>query len=208
MTNDEAARPETPEPGTPAPPSADERPRPRYGEYAPPGWSWQPPQAAEPSAPAEPARPEASAPLPQQPTPADASATPARRAPGWDRILTIGLLAFGAFGAWNSAASLQEIPRQMQLSYDLMGVGTFTPPEWLPTLVLVGTIIQLALYAVVLGLSILRLRAGRLAFWIPLAGGAASFVVTLVLLSIVMLNDPTYVDFVTGVTTPTPSPAP
>jgi len=205
MTNDEAARPDAPEPGSPTPP-ADERPRPRYGEYAPPGWSWQPPEAAESSAPAEPARPEP-APLPQrQPASADASAPPTRRAPGWDRILTIGLLAFGAFGAWNSAASLQEIPRQMQLSYDLMGVGTFTPPEWLPTVVLVGTIVQLALYAVVLGLSVLRLRAGRLAFWIPLAGGAASFAVTLVLLSIVMLNDPTYVDFVTGVTTPTPTP--
>ncbi|MFK4728049.1 DUF6264 family protein [Agromyces mediolanus] len=207
MTNDEAARPDASEPGPPTPPPSDERPRPRYGEYAPPGWSWQPPEQADAAAPAEPARAEP-APPPQQAAPADAPAAPAKRAPGWDRILTIGLLAFGAFGAWNSAASLQEIPRQMQLSYDMMGVGTFTPPEWLPTLSLIGTIVQLALYAVVLGLSVLRLRAGRLAFWIPLAGGAASFIVTLVLLSIVMLNDPTYVDFVTGVTSPSPTPAP
>jgi hypothetical protein len=212
VSNDEAARPNAEEQAQPAPPPSDERPRPRYGEYAPPGWSWQPPQteeqttpAAEPDAAPNPTAPTApAAPAPVQ----DASAATPRTAPRWDRILTIGLLAFGAFGAWNSAASLQEIPRQMQLSYEVMGVGTFTPPEWLPTLALVGAIIQLALYAVVLGLSILRLRSGRIAFWIPLAGGAASFAVTLVLLSIVMLNDPTYLDFVTGATTPTATPAP
>ncbi|MGX5696313.1 DUF6264 family protein [Agromyces soli] len=202
MSNDEAARPNVEEPAQPTPPPSDERPRPRYGEYAPPGWSWQPSQPEQPAAAAEPA------PAPPPAPVADTSAARSRTAPRWDRILTIGLLAFGAFGAWNSAASLQEIPRQMQLSYEMMGVGTFTPPEWLPTLALVGAIIQLALYAVVLGLSILRLRSGRIAFWIPLVGGVASFAVTLVLLAIVMLNDPTYLDFVTGATTPTPSPTP
>lgn len=219
MTHDEAARPDASgEPGTPAPPPKDERPRPQYGEYAPPGWSWTPPgdEGAAADQPAAPlpqgatANRDASAEASARDDAAGLPAAPAgvRTAPSWDRFVTIALLAFGAFGAWNSAASLQQIPQQMQLSYDMMGVGTFTAPEWLPTLALVGTIVQLTLYAAVLGLSILRLRAGRLAFWIPLAGGVLSFIITMALLAIVMLNDPAYLDWVTGMSGATPTPTP
>jgi hypothetical protein len=51
---------------------------------------------------------------------------------------------------------------------------------------------MLALYAAVLGWSIARLRARKVAFWVPLVGGAAAFLATLVLTSIVFLTDPTF----------------
>lgn len=224
MTHDEAARPDASgAEDSPAPPPKDERPRPQYGEYAPPGWSWTPPgDERAPEAPGA-SGPAGGARAPGATEREDAASaasglrdaalqpggpTAVRTAPSWDRFVTIALLAFGAFGAWNSAASLQQIPQQMQLSYDMMGVGTFTAPDWLPTLALIGTIVQLALYAVVVGLSILRLRAGRVAFWIPLAGGALSFVLTMVLLAVVMLNDPVYLQWVAGMSAPTPGPTP
>lgn len=213
MTHDEAARPDAN--GEQAPPAAspsDERPRPRYGEYAPPGWSWQPPgepgdadaSAATPPAHAAPAP--VAADVPSQADAADAAPTARRTAPAWDRPVTIGLLVLGALGAVNTAMSMQQIPQQVQLSYDMLGVGEFTAPAWLSAASFVSTVVQLALYAAVLGLTILRLRANRLAFWIPLVGGAVSFVLLMILLGAVMLGDPAYLEWMRSSATPAPTP--
>lgn len=212
MTQDEAAR-TADETGSrsaadPAPPR-DERPRPRYGEYAPEGWTWQPPddEPAATDAPPSPARTAS----PAQPE-ASVHGSPAERAerkpaPAWDRIITIALLVLGAFGAWDSARSMQQLGQQIQTTYDLMGIGDFTPPEWLPTLSVVGIVLQLSLYAAVLGLTILRMRARRIAFWIPLTGGAVSVVITVVFMAIVVFSDPTYLGFVQS-QIPAPTTAP
>ncbi|WP_395242589.1 DUF6264 family protein [Agromyces sp. MMS24-K17] len=223
MTQDEAARtPGSPAPAgdgpgaaaTPAPAPADERsrPRPKYGEYAPPGWTWQPPtddrdEASGPAASAASPAPTAAAQPQSHPGPAPAAApglpaeagaeaAPARPERPVDRIATIGLLAFGAFGAWNTATSYQLLPQSFQVVYEQQGVGDFVAPEWLPTLTTVGIIVQLALYAAVLGWSVLRIRRRKVAFWVPIAGGLLSVVLTLVLCGIVFFNDPTFLAYV------------
>ncbi|GAA1060859.1 DUF6264 family protein [Agromyces bracchium] len=206
MTQDEAARNETPERADDgaAPPPRDERPRPQYGEYAPEGWSWQPPADeradAAASAPAPPPPPAAPAPTRATgPAAADTTGRPPRTT---DRFFTILLLALGAIGAWNTSVSLQQLPGAIQGVYADQGVGTYTPQAWLPTLALIGTVFMLALYAAVLGWSIMRLRARKLAFWVPLVGGAVAFLATMVLTSIVFLTDPTfqsYLERMTGV---------
>ncbi|WP_448810634.1 DUF6264 family protein [Agromyces bauzanensis] len=190
----------------------DERPRPQYGEYAPEGWTWQPPAGERTSDPApQMATPPPAAPAPWRPAPAPGApraASGITPAPSWDRIATIALLVFGAVGAWSTASSMQQLAQQIQLSYDMLAIGQYTPPPWLPTISLVGTIVQLALYAAVVWLSLVRLRARRLAFWIPLAGGAVSFLITVVILAIVMLNDPTYMSFLESGIAPTATPTP
>jgi len=203
MTHGEAGRP-APQPaardaaGEPEP--RDERPRPRYGEYAPEGWSWQPPAdpaettAAPPSAAPVPAQPEASGPTVS--APGAAAPTERRPAPAWDRIITIALLVLGAFGAWDSARSMQQLGVQIQTTYTMLGIGEFTPPAWLPTVSVVGIVVQLSLYAAVLGVTILRLRARRIAFWIPVTGGVVSVVFTLAVMAAVVFSDPTYLEFV------------
>lgn len=125
----------------------------------------------------------------------------------WDRILTVALLVLGAFGAWDSARAMQQLGQQIQTTYTMLGIGDFTAPEWLSTLSVVGIVVQLSLFAAVLGLSILRLRARRIAFWIPLTGGAVSVVITVVLMAFVVFSDPTYLEFVQS-QVPAPSPAP
>lgn len=191
MSQDEAARNDAAHgqgaDGTP--PARDERPRPQYGEYAPEGWSWQP--QAEPRADAA-----ASAPPPPPPPAPPAPAVAAARTNTVDRMVTVALLVLGAFGAWNSATSLQQLPRAIQTVYTQQGVGTYSPQEWLPTLALIGTVSMLALYAGVLGWSIARLRAGKLAFWVPIVGGVIALVAMIVLTGIVFFTDPTFVGFV------------
>ena len=193
MTQDEAARNEAAHgqgaDGSPPPPPRDERPRPHYGEYAPEGGSWQP--QAEPRTDAA-----ASAPPPPAPPAPPAPQVAAARGNTVDRMVTIALLVLGAFGAWNSATSLQQLPAAIQTVYTQQGVGTYSPQEWLPTLALVGTVFMLALYAAVLGWSIARLRAGRVAFWVPIVGGVVALVSMIVLTAIVFFTDPTFLSFV------------
>ncbi len=200
MSHGEAARNPGDDGVTPSRP--DERPRPQYGEYAPDGWTWQPPSDDPYAAPAVPREPERSGAgtgsdgRSTTPAPAGggslAAGSAARPA---DRILTIVLLALAVIGALNSVLSLQQLAPQVQLVYDQQGIGDYTAPEWLPTLVLVGTILQLALLGATIAWSVSRVRAGKLAFWVPLAGGAASVVIMMVLMSIVFLNDPTFLSY-------------
>lgn len=196
MSQDEAARNDSRrQPADSAgPPPRDERPRPQYGEYAPEGWSWQPPADERADAAASAPHPAPPPPVaPQAPAPGAAAATAPRTV---DRFFTILLLAIGAVGAWNTSVSLQQLPAAIQTVYSQQGVGTYTPQEWLPTLALVGAIFMLALYAAVLGWAIARLRARKTAFWVPLAGGAVAVVATIVLTAIVFLTDPTFVSYV------------
>ncbi|WP_165307966.1 DUF6264 family protein, partial [Agromyces binzhouensis] len=130
----------------------------------------------------------------------DAVDASARRPRTTDRFFTILLLALGAIGAWNTSVSLQQLPGAIQSVYSDQGVGTFTPQPWLPTLALIGTVFMLALYAAVLGWSIMRLRARKLAFWVPLVGGAVAFLATMVLTSIVFFTDPTFQSYLQGMT--------
>jgi hypothetical protein len=212
MTHDEAARTADETGGRSAAepaPARDERPRPQYGEYAPEGWSWQPPADEPATAEATPAPAPAAA---QQAASARDAAAPTdaaerKPAPRWDRIITIALLVLGAFGAWDSARSMQQLGQQIQTTYTMLGIGDFTPPEWLPTLSVAGIILQLSLYAAVLGLTILRMRRRRIAFWIPLTGGAVSVAITVVIMAIVVFSDPTYLGFVTS-QVPAPTTAP
>ncbi|MBM7505371.1 DUF6264 family protein [Agromyces aurantiacus] len=204
MTQDEAARDETAHArGTDGAPPArphDERPRPQYGEYAPEGWTWPPPGEQRPDASgasSHGAPPPPAAPAPAAPAPPLAGAT-AGQPRTVDRFITILLLALGAVGAWNTSVSLQQLPGAIQTVYSQQGVGTYTPQEWLPTLALVGTVFMLALYAAVLGWSIVRMRAGRAAFWVPLLGGAVAMLATIVLTSIVFFTDPTFQSYLDG----------
>jgi Family of unknown function (DUF6264) len=123
-------------------------------------------------------------------------------------MITIALLVLGALGAWNTSVSLQQMPQQIQQAYSMIGVGDFTPPTWLPTAATIGVIVQLALYAAVLGLSLLRLRSGRLAFWIPLVGGTVSVLLTFTLLAVVMFSDPAYQAFLQSAASATATPTP
>ena len=106
----------------------DERPRPKYGELAPPGWVWRPPQDADrldtthhspaaseveqhpPAPPQPPAGPGHDGHGPYRPGPqlrADA--------PRWNVTFTVLLLVIGFFGMSYSIITLQGVPAGMAL---------------------------------------------------------------------------------------------
>ncbi|MGR0219647.1 DUF6264 family protein [Agromyces sp. ZXT2-6] len=208
MTQDEAARNDAqgqPADGAAPPPPRDERPRPQYGEYAPEGWSWQP-QAEQRTDAA------ASAPAPAYgaagaaPTSASADAAAGRGVRRGDAIATIILLVIGLFGAAYNALLLTLLPSvatdTFRQTAEILGTELpardFVPGPQVPSLILFGTIVQLVLWVIALAWSVRRLRARRLAFWVPLVIGAVAFVVFYVLMAQILLSDPEYARVLTG----------
>ncbi|MCD2442739.1 DUF6264 family protein [Agromyces sp. SYSU K20354] len=209
MSDDEAARntgdagagdggagAPAPTPGAAQPAAGrDERPRPQYGEYAPEGWTWQPPAAAQHT----------------DDTPVVAAAAPVAAVAGTtatrrpvDRAWTIALLVFGVFGVIYNSASLMLLPQNllesMQLSAAILGVEpatSFTPGPAVPTIVAIGVAVQVLLWLGAARWSIVRIRSGRLAWWVPLVAGAVAFVAVVITSSLIMASDP---DFLTSLT--------
>ncbi|ARJ05736.1 hypothetical protein GCM10010988_08620 [Cnuibacter physcomitrellae] len=187
---------------------SDPRPKPKYGELAPPGWTWQPPPdpyAAPEKKPAEEAEPgRGSAPsagwapprTPGTPGPVPGAGPAAAERPrrSGDFVATIALLVFGLFSVINNLVTLFDLDaflRQFAALYDIQG---YSPNgEFSAAGVGVG-IFWIVLYLATVWLSVLSLRARRLTFWIPLTAGAVATLSATVLYLVALLSDPTVLD--------------
>ncbi|MBW8872462.1 MAG: hypothetical protein JF618_09985, partial [Leifsonia sp.] len=195
----------------------DERPRPQYGELAPPGWVWHPPADAD--------RLDTSRPLEREDAvpPAYGVATPgatasrsgdpavpghtphgqttpgtdgqARQAPTWNLTLTVLLGVFGFFGMSYSIATLQAIPASMQLLHSTNGLGDYTPVPLVGTLVTIGSIVMALVWVVSAVIATLLLVKRRLAFWVPLVAGIVAMVALLIFAGAVLTTDPVLLGF-------------
>ena len=196
-TSDAAASVPAPAPSAPR----DERPRPRYGEYAPEGWTWTPPADGHVPAHATPVAPAAPA-APQQGFLSDASLSAAsgrlaRSERPADRAVTILLLVIGVLGAWLSVGVLQALPQSMQLLHTQEGIDAYTPGPEIPGLILAGSIVQVVLWVVTAIGSIALIRARRPSFWLPLVGGGAAAIALFVFILVAITGDPVLLDHMT-----------
>lgn len=166
----------------PAPPVFDEaRPAPRYGEYATPDEQRAAIRQPLPDAPA----PAGPAPVAEQPV---TSRTRGSRA---DRVITLALLVYGLLTVVTGVPQLLDFTGFMDAWRDVAGVETpFTNVEegrrWgaIGAAAFAGGWLLTALASVVL------LRRGRAAWWMPLVGAIATFLVVSVCLSVPILGDP------------------
>jgi hypothetical protein len=178
----------------------DERPRPEYGEYATPqeqaealGTTWSPPDPVtvitdEPGGPVE-------------------AAPPARQG---DVFTTLALLALGLYNVLSLATAVIDLPgyldtfvSQFHLTDGFHGSDAVRPLGWAAAVVLVVG------FGLTAWTSVRRLRSGRLAFWVPLAGGAIVLTIVGVVLAIAMASDPALVEALqSGSLTPTATPSP
>ncbi|QJU53967.1 DUF6264 family protein [Herbiconiux sp. KACC 21604] len=194
---------------------SDERPKPKYGELAPEGWVWQPPQERQPeSAPTAPPAPSPTGPasagptsLAQQPSrqPASqhwAAPTPGTEVPGaapaprrGDRIATMVLLVIGAFWSVNTAFGMFSLPAALQQAMDILGIsGTYTAYDTANSAGVTGGVLTLLTFALTVLYSLRRLRANKLAFFIPIIGAVVAFVISIVVYTIAMTADPALMD--------------
>lgn len=168
----------------------DERPRPQYGEYAPPGWTWQPPEDAAPP-PVPPA------------APSPASSTAVAR-PG-DRTATILLLVVGIMGALFGVAIMLQLPEAMRMLHAQEGLPAYSPDAAMPTITVGGAVVQVLLWLAAAGSSFLLLRRGRRAFWVPLVAGVLAAIALFVFVSLALAVDPVLLEHFS--TTPPTFPA-
>lgn len=128
--------------------------------------------------------------------PAQAGATQIPRAnKTTDRIATILLLAAGAMGSLNLAEAFMNLDKTFAQIYSLYDLGTFNAPEWFGTLGTVGWISVLAVYALTLIISVQFMQRGKLAFWVPLAGAALSFIVVTILMMFAVGSAPELINY-------------
>ena len=175
------------------------RPRPQYGEYATPEQ-----QAA---AAGIPYRPHAHAAPPHGQVPAAVPPPPAHDtrvgAPGptsvqassrrWDFVLSSLLLGYGLFSVIIGSAQYTDLAGLINTQlYSPQKIGTFVASPLSERLGVVLVVSQIVLYVLTAAFTIARLRAGRIAFWIPVCGALLFGIVVFACLASLVLGDPAY----------------
>ncbi|WP_314096024.1 DUF6264 family protein [Microbacterium foliorum] len=143
------------------------------------------------------------------PTPAEAeprAGTGAPRASGRtdaprrrpvDRLVTIALLAYGLVNVAVTAVSYLDFPTAMNQMMDALGVdGEFTNYAQGKLWGTIASIVLIVGWSLTAMFSVRRLRSGKVAWWVPLAGGAVTLLVASVCAAIPLMNDPAFIDFV------------
>lgn len=166
--------------------------RPQYGEYATPDEQRRlaglPPLDAAPAA----------APVTEQPAPAEPARSIAKARP-WDRIITIALLAYGLVNVIMTGLSYLDLPTVMNESMRILGIdGEFTNFAqgrlWGTT----AAVLLVVGWAITAWLSLRRLRTGKLTWWVPLVGAAATMLIVSICIMVPMLSDPAFMAYVDG----------
>ncbi|MCK3770328.1 DUF6264 family protein [Microbacterium aerolatum] len=180
--------------------------RPQYGEYATPEEQRRlaglPPLDAVAEAPVATSAPATSAPSASAAA-ASAPAATAQKPAGrpWDRIITIALLAYGVVNVFMSGMSYLDLPTVMNESMRILGVeGEFSNFAQAKVWGTVAAIVLVIGWVVTAWLSMRRLRTGKVTWWLPLAGAAATMIVASVCITIPMMGDPAFIAYLDGAT--------
>lgn len=145
----------------------DDRPRPKYGEYAP-----VPPPVAVTPVPA--------------PTPAPAPVVAEKPRNIRDIVVTTLLLLLGVFDV-----STADFAYRLSATYQFLAIDG-PSGDLAASLSTVGTVLRWAILAITIVISLILIARRRRSFWVPLAGYVLATVVTGVLALVILLNDPAY----------------
>lgn len=178
----------------------DGRQRPRYGEYATPedqrariqqpDVTWQLETGGDAAAVAA----SASAAV------VDAAQKPPRR---FDRIATAVLLAYGLFTVITSAPRFADYSEFADLVLSTMGVqATLSDPLGARAWGIAAAAVLVIGWVAAAFWSWTRLRANRLAWWVPLVAGVVVNVVASILMVVPLMSDPAILEAITATVTP------
>ncbi|GAA4351918.1 DUF6264 family protein [Microbacterium rhizosphaerae] len=160
----------------------DERPRPAYGEYATPEEQRARMQHAPPASPPAPAQPGPVVPAP---------GAPAARGHLIDRIVTVALLAYGAFVVVSTVFELSDFTAFADAWMKTMGItGSFTTTPQSQAWATAGVIVFAIGWIVTALISWRVMARGKRAWWIPLVGAVVSWIVLTICLTIPLVADP------------------
>ena len=176
------------------------RPAPKYGEYAPAGWvSPVPPVEPADVTTSEPGRDGVRPDTRSASQPPPPSGTPVPGAPpvvirrGFNTYASVLLLGIGLVTVLENLLRASSIGSTLLDEMKNRGYYTngFTRGGALTAVGIASSIFAVIVYIVVAVVTLRRLRAGKLAWFIPLAAGALVYLVIGVSLAVVILSDPT-----------------
>lgn len=171
--------------------------RPQYGEYASPeeqrkraGLPPLDPATADlPPAGFGPVPVAAPAPVAPQPT-----ATPSSGRV--NRIVTIALLAYGLVNVLMTAIAYLDLPTVMNQYMQIFGIeGGFTNLEEGRFWGGIAAVVLVVGYGLTVWLSVRRLRASKISWWIPIVGAIVTSFATSMCIMVPMLGDPAFAAF-------------
>ncbi len=197
------------------PKSGERRPKPQYGEYAtpqeqakiiadslPPVSPLLVPPVPVPPLPVPRERkppadtgtsqaPDASTRVGAQPAPGALGRRPRR----WDIILTAALLGYATINVIAQLLAKDTLATIATQFFTAQGIGDYTPTALTTSLGDTLNVITLALFVVTVLVTTWMLRRGRVAFWVPIAGGVLATIVALVFVVILLQSDPAFTTF-------------
>jgi hypothetical protein len=109
-----------------------------------------------------------------------------------DVMLTIALLVVGVYSVVSSIPGLLDLSTTLVEAFDAAGLGAFTSFGVADAIGVAILVSHSVILVVTVALSLSRVRARRLAFFIPLIGGALAALVFMVLLLVAMTSDPSF----------------
>lgn len=185
--------------------------RPQFGEYATPEEqarrAGRTPDAAvgehvvNTVSPAMPPAPVAPVPAPTIPdSTASAAATAGERRPPHpaNRIITLALLGYGLFNVILSVISYSDTTSVMNEALSILGAqGEFTNHAQGRLWGTIASIVLITGWTLTAAWSVLRLRAGRVSWWVPLVGGVVFTIAASVCLTVPMFGDPAFLAVLT-----------
>lgn len=180
---------------TPATPPVDYRPQPRYGELAPEGWTWTPPQDEQSPAASAPVDPTSALPLGSAQRDAAPVAATGKAAPSWDRPLTISLLFLGLLGTFFTISMLGSLPEALQMIYTQADLGDYSADASVAPVILAGSIGQAVVWLATAVSAVLLVIKSKRAFYVPLIGGVVAFVLLVATMAVVLAGDTALLDY-------------
>lgn len=119
-----------------------------------------------------------------------------------DRIVTIALLAYGLVNVIVTAISYLDLPTVMNESMKILGIdGEFTNFAQGRLWGTFAAILLLVGWTLTALLSVRRLRRGKLTWWVPLVGAAATTLVVSICIMVPMMGDPAFIAYVESMAT-------
>lgn len=161
----------------------DDRPEPKYGQYAP-------------VPPALPETVPATVPL----SPPSDRVAPSRRT--WDTAMTTFLLLLGVADVVTGFSTFANLAAGLRAAYAAQGYPVFTSDALASTMGLALNIARVTILGVTILVSLLRIRASRIAIWVPIAGAVLAGIIVIVGLLVVIMQDPALAEYVRRTTTP------
>ncbi|MBX3092993.1 MAG: hypothetical protein KF680_00400 [Cryobacterium sp.] len=113
-----------------------------------------------------------------------------------NRFVTVFLLGVGLVAVIQSVFSSLNLAESIQILYAQQGIGDYVETPLTSTVGIALVIVHAALWAATAWVSMKVLAAGRTAWWIPLLGAVIAFVVMAILMAVLILGDPAFMQYI------------